>query len=82
MRDTSCNISLNRRRDLTLREDLCFHTEDGKKTLGEIFKVKSLISFMYQAIDGSPDLKINKLRMRFQLVCRRLTIAKCSGNIV
>lgn len=43
MRHTSCNIGLNRRRDLTLREDLCFYTEKGKSTLGEIFKVLFLL---------------------------------------
>jgi hypothetical protein len=35
-----CNIGLGRRRDLTLRQDLCLYQQDGLKTsLSEILKV-------------------------------------------
>ena len=37
---TVCHIGLGRRRDLTMRQDLCLYTHGGaKKTLAEIFRV-------------------------------------------
>lgn len=62
MRDTSCNIALNRRRDLTLRQDLCFYTEEGKKTLGEVFKVSSSLPLnnMVKQRRSAFTLKANK----------------------
>ena len=39
MRDTSCNISLNRRRDLSLRSDIRLHNNDGDHTLRDLFRV-------------------------------------------
>ena len=40
LRSVACHIGLNRRRDLSLREDLCLFQPGGKKTVREIFKVK------------------------------------------
>ena len=37
---TACHIGLNRRRDLSLRQDLCLFRPDGKSTLKDIFKVR------------------------------------------
>ena len=37
---TACHIGLNRRRDLSLRQDLCLFRPDGKATLKDIFKVR------------------------------------------
>jgi hypothetical protein len=38
---TVCNIGLGRRRDLTLRQDLCLHAADGAKlTLATVFKAR------------------------------------------
>ena len=36
---TACHIGLNRRRDLSLRQDLCLFRPEGKATLKDIFKV-------------------------------------------
>lgn len=38
LRNVTCHIGLNRRRDLSLREDLCLFQPGGKATVGEIFK--------------------------------------------
>ena len=40
LRSVACHIGLNRRRDLSLREDLCLFQPGGKATVREIFKVK------------------------------------------
>jgi len=41
---TVCNIGLGRRRDLTLRQDLCLHAADGAKlTLATVFKGKKVL---------------------------------------
>ena len=39
LRSVACHIGLNRRRDLSLREDLCLFQPGGKSTVKEIFKV-------------------------------------------
>ena len=41
LRSVTCHIGLNRRRDLSLREDLCLFQPGGKATVGEIFKVST-----------------------------------------
>lgn len=41
LRNVVCHIGLNRRRDLSLREDLCLFRPGGKATVGEIFKVST-----------------------------------------
>ena len=41
LRSVACHIGLNRRRDLSLREDLCLFQPGGKATVGEIFKVST-----------------------------------------
>lgn len=41
LRNVTCHIGLNRRRDLSLREDLCLFQPGGKATVGEIFKVSN-----------------------------------------
>lgn len=41
LRNVTCHIGLNRRRDLSLREDLCLFQPGGKATVGEIFKVST-----------------------------------------
>ena len=42
LRSVACHIGLNRRRDLSLREDLCLFQPGGKATVGEIFKVSTV----------------------------------------
>lgn len=41
LRKQVCHIGLNRRRDLSLREDLCLFQPGGKATVRDIFKVVS-----------------------------------------
>lgn len=41
LRKQVCHIGLNRRRDLSLREDLCLFQPGGKATVRDIFKVGS-----------------------------------------
>lgn len=38
---TACNIGLGRRRDLTLRQDLCLWEDGEKKTIADVFRVRS-----------------------------------------
>lgn len=40
---TVCNIGLGRRRDLTLRQDLCLWQGSEKKTLADVFRGKKVI---------------------------------------
>jgi len=44
LRSVTCHIGLNRRRDLSLREDLCLFQPGGKATVKDIFKVATLCS--------------------------------------
>ena len=44
LRSVTCHIGLNRRRDLSLREDLCLFQPGGKATVKDIFKVARLCS--------------------------------------
>ena len=44
LRSVTCHIGLNRRRDLSLREDLCLFQPGGKATVKDIFKVARLYS--------------------------------------
>lgn len=39
LRSVACHIGLNRRRDLSLREDLCLFQPGGKATVKDIFQV-------------------------------------------
>jgi hypothetical protein len=39
--DVACNIGLNRRRDLTLRQDLALFKQQSKYSLADVFKVHS-----------------------------------------
>lgn len=41
LRSVACHIGLNRRRDLSLREDLCLFQPGGKATVKDIFKVRT-----------------------------------------
>ena len=41
LRNVTCHIGLNRRRDLSLREDLCLFQPGGKATVREIFQVST-----------------------------------------
>jgi hypothetical protein len=38
--DVACNIGLNRRRDLTLRQDLSLFRQESKYSLADVFKVR------------------------------------------
>jgi hypothetical protein len=40
--DVACNIGLNRRRDLTLRQDLVLYKQQTKLSLADVFKVRRL----------------------------------------
>jgi hypothetical protein len=46
--DVACNIGLNRRRDLTLRQDLALYKHQTKFSLADVFKVRPL-----RAADGA-----------------------------
>lgn len=50
LRKQVCHIGLNRRRDLSLREDLCLFQPGGKATVRDIFKGKMVGVF------GVPDM--------------------------
>ena len=53
LRSVTCHIGLNRRRDLSLREDLCLFQPGGKATVGEIFKVS--VEEALQTATASPE---------------------------
>ena len=44
LRSVACHIGLNRRRDLSLREDLCLFQPGGKATVKDIFKVRATLA--------------------------------------
>lgn len=46
---TVCHIGLNRRRDLTMRQDLCLYKDGKKLSLAEIFKVSYISTSCYLA---------------------------------
>eukprot|EP00798_Chlamydomonas_sp_ICE-L_P016614 gene16614-22857_t len=43
LRDVACNIGLGRRRDLTMRQDLCLWKNDTKLSLADVMKGKRII---------------------------------------
>ena len=47
LRSVACHIGLNRRRDLSLREDLCLFQPGGKSTVREIFKVQLVVTYAH-----------------------------------
>lgn len=49
---TACHIGLGRRRDLTLRQDLCLWKDDSKMTLAEVFKVRSCAALLQRGGAG------------------------------